>query len=53
MTSRIRNAGYGLEDYELDFIPDGSLGFRCDPLCDRFVIYVCVPCLGCVVLQLE
>ena len=42
-------AGYGLEDYELEYDPYGSLGSRCDPLYG----YVCdvdaMPCLGCVV----
>ena len=44
-------AGYGLEVYELEYDPYGSLGSRCDP-CYGYDCDVCViPCLGCVDLQ--
>ena len=34
----------------MDLIPYGSLGSRCDPVMDMFVICV-MPCIGRVVLQ--
>ena len=43
--------GYGFEAYELDLIPDGSLGSRCDLYEIVVDLCICMPCIGRVVLQ--